>query len=215
MEREEKKIDLFIFDADQLIDKIIPIKSDTCYSYEVLTGTKDFIKSFYNKLEEYRLVRGIDDIVVFVTTSKGREFLDVYHHLLYNLNEKINIKFGNGIYGFTPLQTLSFNFVEENEYTVDICNIEVEYCCSGIESNLYDYYYSLFHKQYTRNINLQNVIGTIPLYDADSDKTLARLERLNRHINNWKEKHSYQIRLRDINRVKRDGLSFNRQLLLK
>ena len=111
---EKKKIEYVIFDADNLIDKLIGYKC--CDNVELLKGTKEFILDFYNALENYRITKQADEIVVSVSTVKNEIFLHAYERLLCLLNSNEKIVFGNGYCNYKGKRAL-VNHNSLNDYS--------------------------------------------------------------------------------------------------
>ena len=111
---EKKKIEYVIFDADNLIDKLIGYKCAD--NVELLKGTKEFILDFYNALENYRITKQADEIVLSVSTIKNEIFLHAYERLLYLLNSNEKIVFGNGYCNYKGKKTLT-NHNSLNDYS--------------------------------------------------------------------------------------------------
>ena len=111
---EKKKIEYVIFDADNLIDKLIGYKC--CDNVELLKGTKEFILDFYNALENYRITKQADEIVLSVSTVKNEIFLHAYERLLYLLNSNEKIVFGNGYCNYKGKRAL-VNHNSLNDYS--------------------------------------------------------------------------------------------------
>ena len=139
-----KKIEYIIFDADNLIDKLIKYQ---CSDFiEVLPGTQKFILDFYDALENYRKEKEADEVVVSVSTIRDYRFLYAYERLLHILNDNEKIVFGNGYcnYNGTRILTSYNSFEYSSDYKVDNA-YKVNYTLS-------DYYDDL------RYLGLDNVV---------------------------------------------------------
>lgn len=114
-----KKIEYIIFDADNLIDKLI--KHGDADFIEVLTGTKNFILDFYDALENYRKGNEADEVVVSVSTIRDYRFLYAYERLLHILNDNAKIVFGNGYCSYNGTRILSSynSFEYYSDYKID------------------------------------------------------------------------------------------------
>ena len=141
---EKKTIEYVIFDADNLIDKLIGYK---CFdNVELLKGTKEFILDFYDALEKYRITKQADEIVLSVSTIKNEIFLHAYERLLYLLNSNEKIVFGNGYCNYKGKRTL-VNHNSLNDYS--------DYIIDGVK--IENYKISAYYND-LRYLGLDNVI---------------------------------------------------------
>ena len=206
MEKEKKSMELFMFDADQLIDKIIPTSDNESCDYEFTTGTSRFILDFYEKLEEYRLVRGIDDIVVSFMTKRGRCFLRVYGQLLDYLNNNPNIKLGSGFYTDPGRYNayVSASPIKYNEYTSSIHDEMYIYVLNMLSHNMKNMIVTFANEEY----QIKKVFWPQPgdqLKHANIDGKTS-----------FEKKNIYKIGLRDVTTQKSDeGVLFNRNIVLE
>ena len=203
----KKKFDLFIFDGDLLIDKIIPVKNGNSCNYEVVPKTKDFVITFYDKLEEYRKIRGLDDIVISVITSKYAQSLRTYEYLLYNLNDNPNIKLTNGFSHanrkdeFTEKAKM-LPAIENHEYTIKDCFDK--------ELSMHDYCLRLLTR------DMKNVISLSFSHIETCDLVTNILSRANgiRNDYNFAKANYYELGLRDVHTLQ-DGVYFNRGIVIE
>ncbi len=200
MEKNNTKMDLFIIDADNLVGNMCFLDEETS-KLEILKGTKGFIEDLYNKIEEYRNIRKLDDITIMVTTSKGLQQYVFYQHLLNKLNQNLNIKF---VYGCCRDYNISNTTVlatpNENVYTkyltgkIDITRyLELLYYDHGLDNIIY----------------ISSNSGCF----YDEDKLSIQIAVFD-HKENFSYNNSYKIELKDSTIVK-DAIPYNRNLVLK
>ena len=175
-----KKIEYVIFDADNLIDKLIGYKCAD--NVEILKGTKEFILTFYDALEKYRKEKNADEIVVSISTIRDDKILHAYERLLDLLNDKENILFGNGYCNYKGTRAL-MPYNSLNDYSYYVIN-------SGKNEN---YKISTYYND-LRYLGLSNVI-IIGDYTYDEfNKVFKSIEneyhlRWAHHLNNPTKSH--------------------------
>ena len=111
------KIEYIIFDADNLIDKLINYKFVD--NIQILDGTRQFILDFYEELEKYRKNKNDNKIVISVSTIRDSRFLYAYERLLCILNDNENIVFGNGYCSYEGVRRLMKNNYIDSDYIVN------------------------------------------------------------------------------------------------